>query len=157
MICSCTPDETMATTLDICMVSVNCPCKEARKVVKFGSKMFNDVLQEVQTCKFVSASGRVDKGDKWTDISVVSGEQLVCGVMSLFQFKYISFNCIPEEPEPSTSNTSHTSAFDLLFHAQQRNHLPQPKAVQTRKDELRNDLTANLKDRGVGFSRDESP
>ena len=143
------------------MVSVNCPCNAAPTLVRLCSKTFSELINEIKTCscKFLSASGRVDRGDKWTEVStdIVSSEQLgasVCGVISVFHFKYLELKCAPEEPAvPSTSRPP--TAFAILLNAQQRTHLPPPKVAQNKKDELRNDITANLRTRGVGFSRDE--
>lgn len=157
--------------MDMCNVSVICPCKSSveTSIVRLGIKSFDDVLKEVKTCPcmFVSAAGKVDRADKWTDIArdVVSTPNkhlgsIVSNVMSLFQFKYLVLKCspVPECVFSTAENrpTETPSAFVMLFRAQQLTHLPPPKVPLTKKDELRNDILKSLRTRRVGFSVPES-
>ncbi|KAJ8375335.1 hypothetical protein SKAU_G00059150 [Synaphobranchus kaupii] len=150
--------------MDVCTVTIVCPCNAPPKIVRLGAKTFEQVLQEVKQCpcNFISAAGKVDRADKWTDIAndevSTSTQQLgshAGGVLSIFQFKYLAMKCAPQ-PEPVPSTAQSPSAFDMLFRAQQLKHLPPPKTIQNKKDELRNDILNNLRTRGVGFSLPES-
>ena len=86
--------------MDMCNVIIICPCNTSMstKIVKLGLKTFETVLQEVKkcSCRFVSAAGKVDRAEKWTDLAsdVVSTPthqlgSVVSGVTSLFQFRYL--------------------------------------------------------------------
>ena len=97
----------------------------------------------------LQSAGKVVRADKWTDkaSNVVSTPthqlgSVVSGVMSFFQFRYLALKCA-QKPEslPSTAQSTPTpSTFEMLFHAQTLTHLPPPKVVQTKEDELNNDI-----------------
>ncbi|XP_054483050.1 uncharacterized protein LOC129115850 [Anoplopoma fimbria] len=148
--------------MDLCIVSIVCPCNNVtNKIVRLGTKSFGNVLEEVKqcACSFVSAAGKVDRADRWTDIaSDVVSTSNVGSIASVFNFKYLALKCAPEQISVSSTSTTIPSAFEMLFRAQQRTHLPPPKVVglQTKKDELNNDILKNLRTRAVGFSLPES-
>ncbi|KAK0155231.1 hypothetical protein N1851_002422 [Merluccius polli] len=146
--------------MDVCVVSIVCPCNSVtNKLVRLGEKSFANVLKEVKqcACSFVSAASKVDRADRWTDIaSDVVSTSPVSSIASLFQFKYLALKCAPEQISVSSTSTTNPSAFEMLFRAQQRTHLPPPKVVQTKKDELKDDILKNLRTREVGFSLPES-
>ena len=80
----------------------------------------------------------------------------VSSIVALFQFRYLALKCAPEQISVSSTSTTNPFAFEMLFRAQQVTHLPLPKIVQTKKDELKNDILKNLRTKGVGFSVPES-
>ena len=57
--------------MDLCTVEIICPCKLPPQILRLGVKTFQQVLQEVKwcSCSYVSAAGKVDRTDKWTDIA----------------------------------------------------------------------------------------
>ena len=78
-------------------------------------------------------------------------------VLGMFDFRYLSLRCRePEEERPTTNVSAPPSAFDRLFAAQDKIHLPKAKLPQTKKDEMFNDVLDSIRERKVGFSVPES-